>query len=655
MTANKRMASFFCIMILSFLQILFACTSEKDDSSNSSKANAVQGGQPEQNSPVVFLIGPTTDLGSGILIGPRTILTAKHVVYYACDTNLRSVARQAEFNAYNLIGNAKWKDANVEKVACHPSANIDAAIVEVETDMNQPYSSVSEVFSSLGTQIKCIGYGWDMNDIGLLVRPSFPTGEMMTVDSEDDLTFHFQGSNDNYVRHGDSGGGCFSSQDPWIMHGIMIQMDNTFGGIAIKTSSLYDWIMSDGDPCVYYCQDKECGEINGCDCSIGHLQPERQVSCSINDRFCQDNEVFYHTIVIDYICDDGAWIQESPYIVDDLQQKCSQDQECRSGVCVEKTETCIDQDQDGFGQNCPMGNDCDDFNFEVKSDAIEVCDGIDNNCNHLVDEGDLCLNEQFCQDGSCIFECVADVEICDGIDNDCNHEVDEGNICPDGQLCQNGDCVNECPEEEFCDGIDNNCNNLIDEGDICLPNQFCQEGECVDECIVSEEICDNTDNDCDQIVDEDVFGAGIDCNTNLDRDSICYAGLTACVNGRMTCQPIIMPEAESCDGIDNDCDGDTDENDEIPVCNNGYSCHNGQCKTICGDGLCVEGEDSNECPDDCEGPQPSCPCMHGTCWPPVECPDWGPAGTQICRDGTIRTCVCAGAVNSHYMPDNCPP
>lgn len=52
---------------------------------------------------------------------------------------------------------------------------------------------------------------------------------------------------------------------------------------------------------------------------------------------------------------------------------------------------CIDKDADGYGEGpqC-LGSDCDDDDFSVNPGAQELCDGIDNNCNKQVDEGETC-------------------------------------------------------------------------------------------------------------------------------------------------------------------------------------------------------------------------------------------------------------------------
>lgn len=47
------------------------------------------------------------------------------------------------------------------------------------------------------------------------------------------------------------------------------------------------------------------------------------------------------------------------------------------------TAACDDADHDGFS----APEDCDDHNADVNPDAVEVCDGVDNNCDGQVDPG----------------------------------------------------------------------------------------------------------------------------------------------------------------------------------------------------------------------------------------------------------------------------
>ncbi len=162
-------------------------------------------------------------------------------------------------------------------------------------------------------------------------------------------------------------------------------------------------------------------------------------------------------------------------------------------------------DADGDGVT-PADGDCDDDNAELHPGQAEACNGIDDNCNGVVDEG---LPDA---DGDGVADCE-DTETCDGIDNNGDGQVDEGFTDADG----NG--VADCVGTEECDGLDNNENGQVDEGfdedndgytscgdattdgdcDDTDPNIFPDAGE------VSG---DNVDNDCDGLIDEGDWAEG---------------------------------------------------------------------------------------------------------------------------------------------------
>jgi hypothetical protein len=71
------------------------------------------------------------------------------------------------------------------------------------------------------------------------------------------------------------------------------------------------------------------------------------------------------------------------------------------------------------------------------------------------------------------------------------------------------------------------------------------------------EVCDNRDNDCDGSIDEGDPGGGATCVTALP--GVCSAGTAHCARGTVVCQPNIAPSPETCNGLDDDCDGVVDE------------------------------------------------------------------------------------------------
>ena len=126
--------------------------------------------------------------------------------------------------------------------------------------------------------------------------------------------------------------------------------------------------------------------------------------------------------------------------------------------------------------------DCDDYSSLIKPGVAEFCDGKDNNCNGLTDEG-LTLNQscgtltigsckpgveqKYCVDGKWTnwLGCNAILpspEICDGKDNDCNGVIDDGfNV---GELCAEavGWCGGKAYRQCNSDGLDTFCNDAED-------------------------------------------------------------------------------------------------------------------------------------------------------------------------------------------------
>ena len=124
---------------------------------------------------------------------------------------------------------------------------------------------------------------------------------------------------------------------------------------------------------------------------------------------------------------------------------------------------------------------------------------------------------------------------------------------------------------EVCNGRDDDHNGLVDDGDFGAPCSTgrhglcaagvtaCRYGEllCIPDVEPNEELCDGLDNDCDGAADDDVLGRGVACVT--EAAGRCEQGRVECVAGAWGCIGLHSPEAESCNGVDDDCDGETDE------------------------------------------------------------------------------------------------
>ncbi|MEM6959574.1 MAG: MopE-related protein, partial [Myxococcota bacterium] len=225
-----------------------------------------------------------------------------------------------------------------------------------------------------------------------------------------------------------------------------------------------------------------------------------------------------------------------------------------------------------------------------------------------------CEADEFCSEAG-VCSCTDAAEICDnGVDDDGDGLVD----------CADPDCATGS-SDATCDGVDDDCDGTLDEGfdgegttcgvGACAASgaTTCDAGAVVDACepgepAANDASCDGVDDDCDGASDEDFVGEATSCG-----EGVCEAsGETACSDGSTsdTCTPGAPTGDDSaCDGLDADCDGTVDE----AFASEATTCGVGACEAS-GATTCEAGEVGDSCaPGTPTGDDSTCDAVDNDC------------------------------------------
>ncbi|MFT3706354.1 MAG: putative metal-binding motif-containing protein [Archangium sp.] len=410
--------------------------------------------------------------------------------------------------------------------------------------------------------------------------------------------------------------------------------DNCAGGVdeGLPTQNYYVDLDADGYGATGSMPQASCGPVSGrvtnntdCNDSNSMIRPGAAELCNGIDDNCDmviDNGVMTQNYYVDSDGDGfGASGSVATPSCSAIAGRVTNNLDCNdmnaavkptaTEICNQQDDNCNSQtdegltfltyypdvDGDGYGavggtpqSSCTAvagkvtnNTDCNDANINIRPGAMEICNGIDDDCAGGIDNGlatqnyytdadtdgfgatssspiascgpvsGRVTNNTDCNDGNSAIKPTA-AELCNNVDDNCSGGIDEGNpggggacstgqsgVCAAGTLtCSAGSvsCVrNVNPSTELCNGLDDNCNGTSDEGftgvntpcsvgqGVCLRNgtNVCNAGGTAVVCNVSAgnptaPSCDGLDNDCDGVTDEPVLSATTNVGTTAWQD-----------------------------------------------------------------------------------------------------------------------------------------